>query len=135
MADQIMTEGAKYVHHFKVTRTVYESFIAMSGDRNPLHTNSEFAISKGFKGAVMHGNILNGFVSYFVGECLPVKNVVIHAQSIKYPLPVYMDDELEFNAEISGFYESVNTYEFKFSFKNAEGKKVAKGDIQIGLLK
>jgi len=129
-----MQEGSKYIHHFTVTRQVYEHFIAMSGDRNPLHTDAPFARSRGFKDVVMHGNILNGFVSYFIGECLPVKNVVIHAQGIKYPLPVYMDDELEFNAEITGFYESVNTYEFKFFFRNAAGKKVAKGDIQIGLL-
>jgi len=129
-----MTEGTKYTHSFKVTQQVYESFIAMSGDRNPLHTDAAFARSKGFKDKVMHGNILNGFVSYFIGECLPVKDVVIHAQSIKYPLPVYLDDELEFRAEITGYYESVKTYEFKFYFTNASGKKVAKGDIQIGTL-
>ena len=122
------------MHRFKVTHEVYEGFIVISQDRNPLHTDAAFARSKGFKDVVMHGNILNGFVSYFVGECLPIKDVIIHAQSIKYPLPVYLNDELEFTAEITGVFESVNTYEFKYYFTNADGKKVARGEIQIGLL-
>lgn len=129
-----MVEGQKYTHVFTVSGEVYDSFIQLSADRNPLHTDESFAIAKGFKGRVMHGNILNAFVSYFVGELLPVKNVIIHAQSIKFALPVYMHDELEFTAEVAGYYESVHTYEFKFFFKNADGKKVAKGEVQIGLL-
>jgi len=129
-----MEQGNKYIHSFTVTPAVYVGFIKTFDDTNPLHTDNGFAQSKGFKSAVMHGNILNGFVSYFVGECLPLKNVIIHAQSIKYSLPVYLNDELELNAEITGVFESVNTYEFKFYFKNTEGKKVAKGEIQIGLL-
>jgi 3-hydroxybutyryl-CoA dehydratase len=129
-----MQQGDRYTHRFTVSPAIYTGFIQAYNDKNPLHTDADFAISKGFAGRVMHGNILNGFLSYFVGECLPLKNVIIHAQSIKYALPVYLDDELELNAEITGFFESVNTYEFRFYFKNKEGKKVAKGDIQIGLL-
>ncbi len=129
-----MIQGQTYTHTFKVTPEVYNGFIGISNDRNPLHTDNAFARSKGFKGEVMHGNILNSFVSYFIGECLPVKNVIIHAQSIKFSLPVYLNDELEFHAEIAGVFESVHTYEFKFYFKNADGKKVAKGEVQIGLL-
>ena len=129
-----MQQGDKYTHTFVADAAVYEGFITLFKDRNPLHTDTAFAVAKGFRGAVMHGNILNGFVSFFIGECLPLKNVIIHAQSIKFYLPVYLNDELEFNAEITDFFESVGTYEFKFYFKNKEGKKVAKGDIQIGLL-
>ncbi len=129
-----MVQGQQFRQSFRVTDKVYNGFIQISGDNNPLHTNEAFAMSKGFRGRVMHGNILNCFVSFFIGECLPIKNVIIHAQSIKYALPVYLDDELEFVAEIEGYYESVHTYEFKFYFKNADGKKVAKGEVQIGVI-
>jgi len=129
-----MQQGEKYTHQFIVDTHVYQGFIAVFNDRNPLHTDAAYARARGFKDEVMHGNILNGFVSYFVGECLPVKNVMIHTQSIQYALPVYQGDELEFQAEIVDYFESVHAYEFKFYFKNKEGKKVAKGELQIGLL-
>ena len=94
----------------------------------------DFAIEKGFKGCVMHGNILNGYLSYFIGECLPFKNVIIHSQQINYNSPVYLNDTLHFEAEVEEVYDSVKAIEFKFSFKNSEQKKVAKGKIQIGLI-
>jgi len=130
-----MQPGQKYTHSFTVSSPVYEGFIHVFNDRNPMHTDAAFAVAHGFKDVVMHGNILNGFISYFVGECLPVKNVIIQRQSIKYALPVYLHDELEFTAEVTGYFESVDTYEFKFFFKNKAGKKVAAGEIQVGMIK
>lgn len=126
---------SKFVLNFVVTKEIYEGFILIFNDKNPLHTNEQFAVDKGFEGRVMHGNILNGFLSYFIGERLSQKNVIIHSQEIQYKNPVYLNDELQFSAEIIGFYESVNAFELKFFFKNKDDKTVAKGKIQIGLLK
>lgn len=120
---------------FAVTSEVYNGFINTFADRNPLHCNEEFAIQRGFKGRVMHGNILNGFLSYFVGEKLPDKNVIIHSQSIKFNQPVYLNDELYFEASVNDIYESVQAVEFSFSFRNNLAEIVAKGKLQIGYLK
>jgi len=120
---------------FIVSSEIYRGFIKLFKDENPLHTDEQFAKTKGFKGRVMHGNILHGFISYFIGECLPVKNVIIHSQEIEFKNAVYLNDELQFKAVITGIYESVNAVEFKYYFKNAASKIVAKGKIQIGLLK
>jgi 3-hydroxybutyryl-CoA dehydratase len=127
-------ENGKLSHIFRVTEDVYTSFQICSGDMNPLHTNEAFAQNKGFKERVMYGNILNAFVSFFVGECLPTNEVIIHSQDIAFKQPVYLKDELHFEAEIEGIYESVNTIEFKFKFSNQYNKVVAKGHLQIGLI-
>jgi 3-hydroxybutyryl-CoA dehydratase len=127
-------KGNKTNLSFVIDENVYKGFISTFKDTNPLHTDAEFAVSKGYTSCVMHGNILNGFLSYFVGECLPSKNVIIHSQQIHYNLPVYLNDVLNFEAELVDIFESVKTYEFKFQFVNAENKKVAKGKIQIGLI-
>ncbi len=119
---------------FVVTDEVYNGFIQISQDRNPLHTSDDFAKEKGFSGKVMHGNILNAFLSYFIGECMPTKNVIIHSQQIQFKNPVYLGQQLAFKAEVSGVYDSVNAVEFSFSFKFSD-KTVAKGKIQIGILK
>ena len=119
---------------FTVSENVYEGFLKTFKDTNPLHTDESFAKSKGFKGRVMFGNILNGFLSYFVGECLHLKEVIIHAQAIQFKRAVYLNDELLFEATVTGVHESVNAVEFKYTFKNPELKVVAKGQIQIGLL-
>lgn len=128
-------KGLIYEVDFKVSETVYGGFTALFGDKNPLHTEEQFAIEKGFRSKVMHGNILGGFLSYFVGECLPTKNVIIHSQEIKYTKPIYLNDELLLKVIVNEVYNSVNAIEFKYNFVNKDSMLiVAKGKIQIGLL-
>ena len=131
----ILKSGDTFDESFIVSDEIYNTFIQLFKDQNPLHTNDQFAKEKGFKKRVMHGNILNGFLSYFIGECLPSKSVIIHSQEIQFKNPVYLNDELKFNAVVTGVHDSVNAVEFKFEFKNTEAKTVAKGKIQIGVLK
>lgn len=127
--------GDVFEDNFIVSDEIYNGFIKLFKDKNTLHTEENFAVDHGFKGCVMHGNILNGFLSYFIGECLPTKKVIIYSQDIQYKNAVYLNDKLDFRAIIIGVYESVNAVEFKFYFKNQSSNIVAKGKIQIGLFK
>lgn len=129
-----MTRGQTYKHQFTINESVYNGFINTFKDKNPLHTDQEFAKSKKFEDVVMHGNILGGFVSYFIGEGLPVKNVIIHNQEIKYFNPVYLNQTLDFTATVTDVVEAVQVLIFDFIFRNATGLKIAKGKIQIGLI-
>lgn len=124
----------QYEECFQVTSEVVDQFIDLSHDRNPLHTDGDFAKSKGFASSVAHGNILNAFISYFVGQCLPTQNVVIQKQSIKYHLPVYVGDSLILRAQVDYYSDAVKTVELSFHFIKQDQKKVATGKLQIGLL-
>ncbi len=126
--------GQRFERSYHLSPAVYEGFIELFADRNPLHTDEAFARERGFEGRVMHGNILNGFLSHFVGEGLPMKNVVIQSQSIHFHRPVYLGEPLSLKVEVKGIHESVSTFELKFRFLNAAGEKVARGTLQIGLL-
>ena len=124
----------EYQHKFEVTQAVYDGFQQCSGDFNPLHTQEAFAKSKGFTECVMYGNILNGFVSYFIGMLLPTPDVIIHSQDIMFKNPVFLNDELDFTAKVEDISEVVNTVIFKYAFRNAAGKLVARGHVQIGVI-
>lgn len=130
----IIKIGERFNKTFIISEAIFQGFVNLFNDRHPLHTNEQFARKKGFKGRVMHGNILNGFISYFIGECLPIKDVIIHSQEIRFKNAVYLNDELQFEAVINGIYEPVNAVEFRYYFKNSESKIVASGKFQIGLL-
>jgi 3-hydroxybutyryl-CoA dehydratase len=129
-----MSPGEKFSQKFVITPDVYQGFIALFNDRNELHTDATFARARGFKAEVMHGNILNGFLSYFIGECLPWRNVIIHSQEITYMKPVYLLDSLELAVEVTDVIDSVNVVQFRFRFINESQVAVAKGKIQIGIL-
>lgn len=126
--------GDCFDQKFNVTEAVVDKFIDISKDNNILHVNNEFAIGKGFKSKVVQGNLQNCFLSFFIGECLPSKHVMIISQTINYKNPVYINDTLFLNVVISGVSSSVNVIEFKFKFKNNLNQIVSNGKINIKLL-
>ena len=119
---------------FKISQELVSDFVKLSNDRNPLHTIDKFAIDKGFKSMVVQGNLQNCFISYFIGECLPSKNVMILSQTINYKKPVYINDILFLKVKIIGVFESVGLIEFDFNFKNQLDKIISKGIIKIKLI-
>ena len=131
----MITKDFTYTNKFVIDERIYNGFIEIFKDKNPLHTDESFAKNKGFNSVVMHGNILNGIISYFVGEELPTKDVIIHMQAIKFLKPVYLNDVVELNVTVEEIYESVNSVAFNFYFTNQSAIKVAKGNVQIGILK
>ena len=128
-----MEIGLEIKHQFIINNRVYNGFKSTFEDENILHVDSFYAKSKGFKNKVMYGNILNGFLSHFVGELLPIKNVIIHKQNIAFHKPCYLDDVIIFDAVLKDKYDSVKAFLFKFKFTK-NGQLIAKGNIQIGLL-
>lgn len=125
------------VCNFVVTQNVYDAFQQCSGDLNPLHVDEEFAKKKGFRSCVMYGNILNAFVSYYVGMALPDKNVMIQAQDINYRKPVFLNDHIQIVSAVDDVSEAVNVIIYKLKFYRMIDEKrelVANGHVQIGLL-
>lgn len=123
--------GQCFEHYFLVSGEVYEGFKTIFGDHNPLHTDENFAVKHGFGQKVMHGNILNGFLSYFIGELLPYKEVMILSQTINFKKPVFLNDRLRFSATVTDQSEAVGVNVFSFKFQNEELVTVASGKIQI----
>lgn len=125
-----MKEGSSFTHHFIVDQVVYEGFQTTFQDLNPYHIDDKKAQEKGFKEKIMYGNILNGFVSFFVGELLPTKEVVIVSQSINFRSPFFLNDRLDFLAEVTQFSEAMSVGTFKFAFSRS-AEKIAEGKVQV----
>ena len=131
---QLAEQSAKISHTYQVTPEVYKNFQLCSSD---LNTDATFASSKGFASVVMYGNILNAFISHFVGMLLPTREVMIQSQDICFQKPVYLNDEITLESSIDTVSEAVNIIQYKLRFFRMKGDKreaVAKGHVQIGLL-
>ena len=136
---ELAEQTEKIEHIYQVSPEVYHAFQSCSGDFNPLHTDVAFAQSKGFANCVMYGNILNAFISHFVGMLLPTSEVMIQSQDISFHKPVFLNDQISLEATVDTVSEAVGIIEYKLKFRRiSDGVKpelVAKGHVQIGLLK
>lgn len=134
---ELAEKSAYITHNYGITPEVYLNFQSCSKDYNPLHTDDTFAVEKGFKGCVMYGNILNAFISHFVGMLLPEREIMIQTQDISYHNPLFLHDIVTLEARIDNISEAVNIVRYKLKFYRKEEEKtilIAKGHVQIGLL-
>tara|TARA_B100001250_G_C19756108_1_gene770167 strand:- start:284 stop:673 length:390 start_codon:yes stop_codon:yes gene_type:complete len=125
--------GQSWNHEWVISKKLVKYFLKLSKDYNPMHTNADHAKSKGYEDKIVHGNILSCFISYFIGELLHLKDVVIIGQKIKYENAFYIDDVIKLHAVTTKYSSSVNFAEFDFHFIKND-LQIASGNIQIKIL-
>lgn len=130
-----MKPGDTFTKTFDISAEVFAVFLNVFKNKNPLYVNTEFAQEHGFKGILVQGNAMCGFLSHFVGECLPIKNVIIQKQNVQFLKPVYLGDKVTLTAFITDYFDTVDAFEFKYWFINQNGEKVCKGTLLVGCLK
>jgi acyl dehydratase len=89
----------------QISKVVHEddivSFARITGDYNPLHTDSEFASKTRFKGRIAHGMLCASLVSAVLGTKLPGPGSIYLSQSLKFVRPVRIGDTLTAEVEVA----------------------------------
>ncbi|MCQ4297088.1 MaoC family dehydratase [Pseudomonas stutzeri] len=75
-------------------------FAAMSGDRNPVHLDAEFAAGTLFKERIAHGMFSGALISAAVACTMPGPGTIYLGQSMKFTRPVKINDTLTVRLEI-----------------------------------
>jgi 3-oxoacyl-[acyl-carrier protein] reductase len=87
--------GAESRFSHRVSESDIDAFATLSGDSNPLHTDSEFAKARGFQGRVAHGMLGAAFLSRVIGTMLPGPGALWISQSFRFLLPIYAGEQIE----------------------------------------
>jgi acyl dehydratase len=77
-----------------------ETFAAISGDRNPLHFDAEFAARTRLGRLVVQGGLTTGLFNALVAMRLPGPGSVFLHQEWDYPAPVFVGDTVTAEAEV-----------------------------------
>ena len=84
--------------HASFTRRIEQSdidaFARVSGDRNPVHIDEEWANASFFRGRIAHGILIGGLISAAIGMQLPGPGTIYLSQTLKWLAPVRPGDEL-----------------------------------------
>lgn len=75
-------------------------FAAMSGDRNPVHLDADFAAGTPFKERIAHGMFSGALISAAVACTLPGPGTIYLGQTMKFTRPVKLGDTLTVRLEI-----------------------------------
>ena len=109
-----LTEGFEVT----VTEEMFDRFLDITGDVNPLHNDAAFAQKKGHPARVAFGMLTASFLSTLAGVYLPGKNSLIHEVEVKFAKPVPQN----FRNYMTKLFRA-NPYKHRTLSPTREGKK------------
>ena len=125
-----LPQGTEFEQQYVITPELYEKFLDLFGDTSPLHVSDEVARSCGFPAKLMHGAILNGFISNFVGMNFPGKRALELGMEIQFVKPTYAGDVLMLHARVQERLESRRVVVLQFRFLR-DRVAVARGRVSV----
>lgn len=110
-----------------------DAFVALTGDNSPLHVDSECARAAGFRERLVHGMLTASYYSTLVGIYLPGRYALLQGLDVDFTLPVYPGDTLTVSGTIAFLSEAVRRAEIAAEIRNADGARVSKAKIWVGI--
>jgi acyl dehydratase len=82
-----------YSHDFKFSQDEVNRFAEVTGDKNPVHTDAEYASKTMFKRPIMHGMLSASLFSKVFGTLFPGEGTIYLKQSLNFLKPMYVETD------------------------------------------
>jgi 3-hydroxybutyryl-CoA dehydratase len=88
----------------RLTRIVdigdFNKFSELSGDKNPIHANEEFACKTKFRSRIAPGFLIGSYISALIANELPGPGSIYISQNLTFCRPVFPGDLIEVRVEV-----------------------------------
>jgi acyl dehydratase len=127
-------EGQRETFCYHITPEVYQQFLGAFHDHSPIHVDDGYARGRGFSGRVMHGSILNGFVSHFVGMWFPGRFSLLLGVDMRFAQPSYLGDIIRVDMVVSQKMDAKKIIVLDATLTNeTQNHLAARGRLQVML--
>ncbi|WP_169763634.1 MaoC family dehydratase [Campylobacter mucosalis] len=83
-----------------ITDADIKAFAGISGDRNPVHLDEEYASKSRYKKRIAHGLMTASYFSALFGTKIPGEGCVYVSQTLNFKRPVYIGDTVTAIVEV-----------------------------------
>ena len=111
-----------------LTEEHVRKYFEITGDRNPLHCDEEFAAKTKFGKLVVQGGLTTGLLHALVAMDLSGPGSVFMSQSFNFTAPVFIGDTITAAAEILKVHESKPVYQLAVKVSRQTGEMVLEGE-------
>jgi acyl dehydratase len=108
-----------------------EAFARLTGDRNPLHFDEDYAARTRFGRLVVQGGLTTGLFNALVATELPGPGSVFLHQAWDYPAPVYVGDTVIAEAEVIEARADKPITRLRCVARRADGTEVLRGECLV----
>ena len=118
----------------EVTDELIRKFADVSGDRNPIHLDEEFAKNTRFGKRIGHGMLTASFISAVLGYELSVRKVVYLGQTLKFTHPTFIGDIVTAKGTVIKIRKDKPIITIETICVNQEGVVLLEGEATLMLL-
>ncbi|MDF3867412.1 MULTISPECIES: MaoC family dehydratase [Pseudomonas] len=122
--------GQKANFQRSVTERDIQLFAEVSGDRNPVHLDADYAATTQFKERIAHGMLTGALISAAIATTLPGPGTIYLGQNLSFTRPVKLGDELTVELEVLEKLPK-NRVRISTTVLNQDGKAVVKGEAEV----
>jgi acyl dehydratase len=118
-----------------LSRTISEEdihlFAEVSGDRNPIHLDAEYAERTLFGKRIAHGFLIGSLISAVLGNDLPGPGSIYLGQTLKFLAPIHIGDTVTVTVKVVSVREEKRIVTLHTECTNQKGSLVLSGEATI----
>lgn len=126
-----MKIGDTAAHTFAVSDEIVRGFAELTGDRNPVHLDDEFAQSTRFGRRIAHGMIAASQISAAIGNTVPGPGTIYLSQSLQFLAPVFVGDMVTTRVTVISIKEGKPIATLETVCENQRGEVVLQGEAVV----
>jgi len=77
-----------------ITEEAIAAFVAISGDKNPIHSDESYAATTIFKRRIAPGIMIASYISAVIANDFPGPGSIYLSQNLRFQSPVFIGDEI-----------------------------------------
>ena len=113
-----------------VTADVISAFAEVSGDRNPVHVDADYAATTMFKERIAHGMLSAAYISAVFGMVLPGPGAIYISQTLNFKAPVKIGDTVVTTVKVAELVPEKKRAKFE-CVCTVNGKPVVQGEAVL----
>jgi 3-hydroxybutyryl-CoA dehydratase len=114
-----------------ITDEDIRAFAELSGDRNPVHLDDEYASGTRFGRRIAHGMLAASLVSATLANELPGRGSVYLSQTLRFVAPVFPGDTVTARVEVTKVREDKPVVTLETVCTNQRGEKLIEGEAVV----
>ena len=123
--------GTRATHERTITDDDIVRFAEVSGDRNPVHLDADYAARSPFGQRIAHGFLVGSLISAAIGMDLPGPGSIYLGQTLKFVAPVHIGDTVTVSVEVIKVREDKRLITLRTDCTNQNGTLVLTGEAVV----
>jgi len=117
-----------------VTDELIRNFAELSGDRNPIHLDEQFARDTRFGKRIAHGMLSGAFISAVLGGEFRERRIVYLSQTMRFTAPTFIGDTITTAATVKAIRKDKGIVTLDTTCTNQDGVGTLTGEAVVMIL-